>query len=354
MPLARATNVDELAESFRQPNDFDGTILEVIAAPHDSGRMWQGKWNFDWSPVNLAFHIHMRPDDESEDPFWAIVSATNFGGLQWYIAATDNVEPDAELSDIDYPGSPVAPDGLDMDAMHDELESLWNSDAVGGDVGLYQQAMRDRWGGHVPWAIGREVGLPTRTNWSFYLEQLDKLANFRDAVKQLHGDNAENLTPHTLLAGFHGHFERVEVPSQSSKSAMKGDPKKKPFELLVPTRFDEFVDASKVGASGSGKAGASASSKSTGASKATTTAAKAAATTTAATTTDDDVAADFTVALIEALEANDGELDKAGIRAVAMDAAKWSKEQRRITVRLKADDDFLSSVGTWDGETLTL
>jgi len=225
MPVARSTSTADLVESFSQPNDFDGTILEVIAAPHDSGALFTGAWKETrWGPINLGLYFHYQPDNE--DAFWAVVSATNWGKLGSYISATGACDPDAMESDIEYPGSPVCPDGLDMDLMEATLEDLWNSDAIKGDVGLYQQAMRDRWGGHQPFHIGRERdhGLPKDTNWDFYITTVEKDPNFRDVVEDKFSKDSPS-NPNQLLRGFRGHFERLVVPQQGKKkkSAMRED-----------------------------------------------------------------------------------------------------------------------------------
>jgi hypothetical protein len=334
MPLAPSTSTDQLVEGSSLPSVIEGVITRVVCAPLDFGSLFTGKWKEDrWLPFDLGAYIHVTPDEG--DPLIVPIKMTSFGGLQWYIAATPNVAHDSNSSDIEYPGNPVAPDGLDMDAMTEALEDLWNSAGVKGDVKLYHQALMDTYGGEHSFSIGREVGLPKRTDWEFFLTQAEKITAWKEAIA---ARDTPPMNPHQLLKGFRGALERIEVPSFGKASAMKDGGNKRAWKVHVPTEFKEYVDVSKVGVASKSKS-AKVASKST------------------TTTGDDTHAAAFTDALIDALAlSDDGTLDATGIRTVALSFPKDDKELRKFAIKHRADDEFLSDIdgAEWDGDNLTL
>jgi len=145
MPIA-LSNVEDLVPSSALPSDVDAIVTKVIAAPLDWGKVFTTDWKYDNLPFSLGFYIHYSPDkDEDFEPFFSAIDATGWGKLQYYIASTAEIDHKSLVSDIDYPGNPVAQEGLDMDLMSQALEQIWNS--VKGDLKLYHQALMDKYGG---------------------------------------------------------------------------------------------------------------------------------------------------------------------------------------------------------------
>jgi len=348
MPVARSTSTEEMVETRSLPNDFDGVITKVSVAPLDWGKMWSGKWNSEWTPpFCLGFYLHFQPDEGEE--FIQAVDATGWGKLQWYISATVKIlnDPECLVSDIEYPGSPQHPDGLDMGLMEEEMQEVW--DASGGEISVYHQMLIEKWGGLVAFSIGRDIGLPKRpqTNWSFWMLQLEKLENHNEVAKARFGVRPNSNPPvidthypQQLLEGFRGHYERVEVPQRiKKKGAMQSDDSKssRPFELLVPTRFDEYVDVANLDKP------ASVASTATG---------DGATTEPSSSTPSTGNAEDkFREALTDAIvESSNERITSVEIRAIAMDKSRWTGDERKTVVKLRNNPEFLGSVGTWDAE----
>lgn len=329
MPVALATRAEDLTASMRQPDDFDGIIIKAPCFPMDYGKVWKEGANIPVSkyPFKLGIALHMKPDDA--DAFIHPIGATFNGGLKWVISATDDVDPKSNTSDIEWPGSPVAPNGLNMARMHDELQAIWK--AVKGDIGLYHLACVERWGGSHTFNIGRETfGLPENTNWSFFLDNAQKLSSFEEALHKRWSDGrAPN--PDAMLTGVRGHFLQLEMPERDGgrRSAMDEDKARKPFKVLCMTRFDGYVDVES----------AAPTTSSTTAS--------------AAPTTNGSTEELFRTAIMDELEERQNDDESAvmtgkDIKKIYFDKKRWTDEQRHEILAFKRKNLFLKSCGEWD------
>jgi len=318
-----ATGLADLTVSQRTPQSFEGVITQAPCFPWDNGKVWTTDKHQDMQrlPFSLSLAVHFQPDDD--EAFISYTGLTFQGGLRYFIAATNNVDHDGDVSDIKYPGDPSAPDGLNMQRMHDALHEIWSR--VNSDVVLYQAACLETYGGSQPFNIGRKtIGLPKHSNWEFFLETAMKSQPYKDAlVAKFQGKRAPN--PDAMFTGVRGEFERMDVPSYDRKSsAMKEEQKdKKPFQIHVMTRFDEYDDAGSV-AAGAKSTTPPVSSESSG-----------------------DIKSQFRDALDEALiESDEGKLTAEDIKKVYLQPE--FKANRKTLIPLKRSADFLNSTdGTW-------
>ena len=231
MPVAKSTsNVDAMVEisGFSVPSNFHGTFSDIICRPYDwkfiKGQLDGEKpWSHAWSPFDLAVDVLITPDEGELDDDGEQIEPFRYawpcGRLQYFITCTENCDPDSYTSDIDYPGDPSYPNGMNMEEFHEAAHELWSNavdeldeEATSSEkLQKYNELLSENFGGKMPFAIGNEVRFQPGNAYSILVDNLPK------------NDDADIL-PHELLEGLYGRIVLTEK---------KLPKRKKPIETLI-------------------------------------------------------------------------------------------------------------------------
>ena len=356
MPRLQAHDPTQFIEAsgIIRPSNFTGIITQALCAPmlmrtkgllgafeaRRTGEAYD-EGLFEKTCFKLGLHLHYQPNEgESDDEGNAYEPFYRVYDMAW-LNNTITCSPkywlengDAVSSDIEWPGSPEFPNGLDdvefLDAAHDlyeysqeNLESEWSGD---NDPNLYdrgqafEDALRKRFGGEPFWvgrqpSSGKDPQAQKDTEYHFFIGVLQSHNNFAPPTK---GD----IPIGQLYEGITGHFdEREWNPSWA----------KKPINVLVVERFDGYVESAEVDSSTSSNTSSN-----------------------VPTNQSDDstsVREVYEGVVIEALSEH-GELKFTELRKLTRHQALKTKEMKTAAFALLRDKEFMSGLGEWDGKVL--
>jgi hypothetical protein len=349
MPRAQATNINQFVESggITRPHNFSGVIDAACAAPIDRRSVKEHEEGTDKQPYQLydiGIWWHITPNDGEVDengkeiePFWHSINA---GQLRWYITCTEKYwhnEIDALMSDIEYPGSPEHPNGLDMDEWAELCDETWeetmedlDAEASNSDkMEAYRNALRERFAGEV-FSIGSKIPLQTKppTQYSFVLSRL--CGNEKENIPPVEGyapprpigEGHDDMGIIEMFTGLRGHFDNIDwTPNEKSGKA---------YPTLCIVKFDGYGDGKKSSKS----AGKKAESSSSG---------------------NFDAISDFTDAVEE--KVNDGEefelKSLKNLMREMYDMSDEGKAMRRLIIPALKNPDYLELLGEfgeWSGD----